>query len=389
MSAPAHHHPRPSPRRFRALALCVFLITACGDDTGTTPPDIPDDSGPDTTAPATIANLDARSPTSRSVALVFTAPGDDGDEGRAAAYDVRYDTKPFTPEDWDDLDQMEGEPDPLAAGDIETFRVLGLLGASDYYFAIKTGDESGNWSEVSNVASATTLSELTPPAAVSDLTALAVSETSVQLVWTATGDDGFQGTASSYDIRYATSPITEDNWASAARVGATPIPLPAGSEQLYIAEDLDPVLIKDFFFVAMKVADEIPNTSPISNSAPALGYSQNLWRLPREGANEKGDMITLYYRAPENGRTKLRATHNIHYESCADEAGFTAFIFRNDEWDGVPCREAGGNAPCDVVLLNRFLEPGVHTMSYDFTEPGTGDYLKGGLYILSLCWELD
>src|SRR5215510_4741910 len=47
----------------------------------------------------------------------------------------------------------------------------------------------------------------TPPAAVTDLTVAVGPHTGVP-VWTNTGDDGTVGTASSYEVRYSTSPIT-------------------------------------------------------------------------------------------------------------------------------------------------------------------------------------
>ena len=51
-------------------------------------------------------------------------------------------------------------------------------------------------------------SDAVPPAAVSDLAVSGSSLTSIDLSWTAVGDDGLVGTASSYDLRSSTSPIT-------------------------------------------------------------------------------------------------------------------------------------------------------------------------------------
>lgn len=45
-----------------------------------------------------------------------------------------------------------------------------------------------------------------PPAAVADLAVKAAGIRSVTLAWTAPGDDGKIGTASAYDLRYATAP---------------------------------------------------------------------------------------------------------------------------------------------------------------------------------------
>ncbi len=55
----------------------------------------------------------------------------------------------------------------------------------------------------------------TAPADVTDLATGTVTTSSVALSWTAPGDDGATGTASSYDIRYSTSTITAGNWPTA------------------------------------------------------------------------------------------------------------------------------------------------------------------------------
>lgn len=61
------------------------------------------------------------------------------------------------------------------------------------------------------------LGDITPPAAVTDLTATEGTTDSISLIWTAPGDDGTAGTATTYDIRYCTSEITDANWDSATQ----------------------------------------------------------------------------------------------------------------------------------------------------------------------------
>jgi hypothetical protein len=84
------------------------------------------------------------------VTLQWTAQGDDGANGRAARYDLRYSTNPIT-----DLTtflsaaQVAGEPSPQTAGSTETIEVS--LPPGTYYFAIRTTDEVGNDSGLSNV----------------------------------------------------------------------------------------------------------------------------------------------------------------------------------------------------------------------------------------------
>ncbi|NKE71293.1 Ig-like domain-containing protein [Candidatus Manganitrophus noduliformans] len=105
--------------------------------------------------------------------------------------------------------------------------------------------------------------DTTLPAAVPTLATGAVTTTSVVLSWTAPGDDGNTGTATSYDIRYSTSPITEANWTSAIQVSGEPTPLVAGSAQSFTVTGLS---CGTTYHFALKTLDEVPNPSAISNS---------------------------------------------------------------------------------------------------------------------------
>src|SRR2546428_7758698 len=62
--------------------------------------------------------------------------------------------------------------------------------------------------------------DMLAPANVRDLSVTDISNTSMALSWTAPGDDDSTGTATKYDFRYSTVPIT--NWDE-----ATPFPLGA------------------------------------------------------------------------------------------------------------------------------------------------------------------
>src|SRR5262252_8989051 len=91
------------------------------------------------------------SPPPFSLSLSWTAPGDDGKVGRAQAYSLRYSTAPITESNFAIATQVSGMPAPGAAGAIEDVTVTGLEQNTTYYFALKTRDEAGNWSALSNV----------------------------------------------------------------------------------------------------------------------------------------------------------------------------------------------------------------------------------------------
>ena len=105
-----------------------------------------------------------------------------------------------------------------------------------------------------------------PPAAVVNLIATVMNSTAVNLTWTAPGDDGMNGTAASYDIRYSTSTINESNWAAATQATGEPAPATAGTSQSFIVGSLTPGTP---YYFDIKTSDEVPNTACLSNVASA------------------------------------------------------------------------------------------------------------------------
>ena len=74
--------------------------------------------------------------------------------------------------------------------------------------------------------------DVTPPAPVTSLTIITVSNNRIGLQWSATGDDGMAGIATTYDIRYAINPIAnEAAFAAALQAAGEPAPAAAGTIQ--------------------------------------------------------------------------------------------------------------------------------------------------------------
>ena len=84
------------------------------------------------------------------VELQWTAPGDDSLTGIATQYDLRLHTRRMLEPSF-----MAGyrvpTPVPGPPGTQERVRISGLQPGTLYYFAIRTADERGNWSKISNV----------------------------------------------------------------------------------------------------------------------------------------------------------------------------------------------------------------------------------------------
>lgn len=88
---------------------------------------------------------------SGTATLTWTAPGDDGRLGTASLYDLRFSLEPINDENFGFATRVTLLR-PKVAGSPETFTVQGLLPGFDYYFAVRTSDDAGNWSKVSNLA---------------------------------------------------------------------------------------------------------------------------------------------------------------------------------------------------------------------------------------------
>lgn len=164
---------------------------------------------------------------------------------------------------------LTGTPATFAAQDANTlgsdnssglaYGVLAAAGSSGVAGATQTalGPDAGV-----SVQMALRPSDTNAPAATFDLAVSNPTASSLRLDWTAPGDDGITGTATSYDIRYSTALITAVNFLSATQVAGEPAPLAAGSLQSMIVSGLNP---NTAYYFALKTSDEVPNISSLSN----------------------------------------------------------------------------------------------------------------------------
>ena len=108
---------------------------------------------PDAAPPRAVTDLIAAVTTDSSVTLIWTAPGDDGEQGIAGQYDIRYSTGEYSGAEWWDTlaTVIAMPPTPNVGGSPESLLVGGLMPDTVYTFALKTADEVPNWSGMSNV----------------------------------------------------------------------------------------------------------------------------------------------------------------------------------------------------------------------------------------------
>jgi hypothetical protein len=115
--------------------------------------------------------------------------------------------------------------------------------------------------------------DLVAPSAVSDFALVEVSDTFAEVQFTASGDDGDNGTAVGYDLRFSNEMLTNDNWETAVQINGEPRPQSAGSVERFVVRGFSP---NESYFVALRVIDNVGLASAISNNIELLTTSSGL-----------------------------------------------------------------------------------------------------------------
>jgi hypothetical protein len=171
------------------------------------------------------------------------------------------------------------------------------------------------------------------PAAITNLAAVTgTTNGSVDLSWTAVGDDDNSGTASSYLVRYSTNAITASNWAGATPV-TTGIPTPsvAGSTQSMMVNGLTPGVR---YYFAILAQDENPNTGAISNSPSAVAKAPapvgaGMYDDMHTAWSYSGDWTVYSGAGPANNSMHYTSTSGNYAELLFNGAKFTLTFTKN------------------------------------------------------------
>lgn len=196
------------------------------------------------------------------IRLSWTAAGDDGQQGQASAVHIRLAPTLNQLKGWDQAIDIPNSLQPSLAGTKDSFTITGLKPDSTFFVALKSVDDFGNTSDMSNIVRAST-KDAEPPAPITDLRVVSSESGNILLEWTAVGEDGMQGQAKTYDIRYAPDPVTLQNWNTLQAASLVPRPAPAGSRETLSLPD--PLLPNTTYYIAIVVSDASGNQSPLSN----------------------------------------------------------------------------------------------------------------------------
>jgi chitodextrinase len=170
------------------------------------------------------------------------------------------------------------------------------------------------------------------PAAITDLAVQSSGAGSVTLSWTATGDDGSTGMAARYDLRYATSEITERNFAIATPVSGEPSPGAAGQAESLTVTGLAP---DSTYWFVIRVLDEAGNASALSASVAVIVPDEADSAPPLSPsdleASWNGTAVVLAWEASpsldvEGYRVLRRPIDRVDPQELADSVLVTTFV---------------------------------------------------------------
>ncbi len=146
-------------------------------------------------------------------------------------------------------------------------------------------------------------SDFTSPAPILDLSIVSVTDTSVTLTFTSTGDDGDIGTAAGYDVRVGTQSIDTRSFGRTRQVTGEPQPAVAGTPETVVVEGLLSGTVYEF---AVKATDESGNRSRLSKIVT--------------GATSGSSTSIITLRADLGGCSKV-ADNTLHSSAVTANAG--------------------------------------------------------------------
>jgi hypothetical protein len=140
----------------------------------------------------TLAPMPALAQVVDSVVVSWTSAGDDDRIGVATAYDMRISASPINESNFESATPVNDVPAPAASGTRQRLTVRGLTRGTVYFFAIKSVDDAGNRSDISNVLRWDWIIDTAPPAVPGGLAVTHANE-QVRVTWAAGSEPDLAG----------------------------------------------------------------------------------------------------------------------------------------------------------------------------------------------------
>ena len=248
----------------------------------------------DTVPPSAVIGLSVLAPLKENtIRLAWTAPGDNRLAGaiRNGAYWFKT-ALGTTTTSWDAIADTAPYPSNiyfpisyLLPGATQQKVLTGLQTLEDYTIFCKIRDERSSgvfpyWSAASVKLSTTTVVDTVPPGVITDLSTRSTNYGTVELSWTAPGDNGFEdnfGSGSKYQIRYSSWGMISDttDFNSANPVPSASVYLVSGSTVPFYALYGEKIVISGLtdyvsYYFAVRTLDEKGNKLGVSTTAVVI-----------------------------------------------------------------------------------------------------------------------
>ena len=164
---------------------------------------------------------------------------------------------------WAKLNNYQGTIPTLQSDDLQILYSSANLNIGNTQCNLKIRCNDPSASEIENTFTLNILNDKCAPSKINDLRIVEFGRDSIAFKWTATGDNGHHGISDSYDIRCSKQPITEDNFYTAQKMVNNIIPKYPQLTDYFAIDSLEEFTK---YFIAIKVVDEMGNTSEISNN---------------------------------------------------------------------------------------------------------------------------
>ncbi len=219
-------------------------------------------------------------------------------------------------------------------------------------------------------------SDTTAPSAIGDLAARTSTTTNgaVNLSWTAPGNDGTVGTATSYLVRYSTSAINSEGAWSSATIVTTGIPTPAASGTAQ-SMSVSGLTSGTTYYFAVRAQDAVPNLGDLSNSPSAVASTitspgAGKYDDTDAGWTYGGTWVTYSATGPYNGTERYSTVLNSTATFSFTGTGFV-FYYSADKNRGSMQIRVDGNL---IATLNEYNSAHIYQRTYSSPSFASGSH---------------